>query len=356
MRCIGRLGLIVGCLVMLLPVSEAQAGGGGRMVIENVDRYRVMEPCCEGVRVVLGALGEEHTPAYIQGISGAAFRIAGVCPCAPTSSSGGPWPTALLKRLGYEYTEQYLADDAKDPKLGPNTLAMIAKVKDSIRAGRPVLVWHAFTSVEWDVVAGYDDAEGVFLGRGSYAGLEGYAKAKQDRAREALSICPAFGAIFVGERTGKFDAHAAEIAAVKEAVRHAHDQLNVDKLGGEKWVMLEGLGAYDRWAEKFKDPGAQRELGDAYCFGVYRSTHRAAGQFLRQIAPHFPEADEVLVRAAREFNAEAITLDKAHALLGWDAPAQDPARNQKLWPVLSKARDHYAAGIALLEQALPLMK
>ena len=81
--------------------------------------------------------------------------------------------------------------------------------------------------------------------------------------------------------------------------------------------------------------------------------------FIEQIsaAADLPsEADEVLVRAAREFNAEAITLDKAQALLGWNSPAQDPARNQKLWPLLSKARDHYAAGIVLLEQALPLMK
>jgi hypothetical protein len=217
-------------------------------------------------------------------------------------------------------------------------------------------VWHAFTNAEWDVVCGYDEAEGVFLGRGSYLGLDDYAKAKQDRPAEAVNFCPAFGAIFVGEKTGEGGAQAAEIAALKEAVRHARDRKNADKLGGGKWVMLEGLMAYDRWVEKFKDPAAKREMGDAYCFGIYRSTHRAAGQFLREIAAKHPKAEEALVNAGREFTAEAITLDKCEKLLGWESPELDGARNAAVWPLLAKARDHYAAGIALIEKALPLME
>ena len=45
-----------------------------------------MDPLFEGIRVVLSYRGEAYSPAYLQGISGAAFRIAGICPCAPTSS------------------------------------------------------------------------------------------------------------------------------------------------------------------------------------------------------------------------------------------------------------------------------
>lgn len=95
------------------------------MVIEGVDRYRVTEPMFEGVRVVLRALGDEYSPAYIQGISGAAFRIAGIRVCAPTYSAQMETKD-LLKLLGYEYTEQYLGDDAKAPQLKLNTQTMFA--------------------------------------------------------------------------------------------------------------------------------------------------------------------------------------------------------------------------------------
>ena len=87
---------------------------------------------------------------------------------------------------------------------------LIPRIKESIQAGQPVLVWHASTNAEWAVVAGFDDEKGVFLGRGSYAGLDEYAEAKQTRPQEATRICPAFGATFIGEKTGVFDAQAAE--------------------------------------------------------------------------------------------------------------------------------------------------
>lgn len=53
------------------------------MIIPNVDRYRVWDPLFEGLRVILSHHGESYSPAYVQGLSGAAFRIGGICPCAP---------------------------------------------------------------------------------------------------------------------------------------------------------------------------------------------------------------------------------------------------------------------------------
>ena len=106
------------CLVLVCPASVPSANGAGqrveatgeraetamgsRVILENVDRYRVQEPLFEGVRAILSYRGEEHSPAYVQGISGAAFRIGGPCPCAPTCE----WAMstdALIHLLGYEY-------------------------------------------------------------------------------------------------------------------------------------------------------------------------------------------------------------------------------------------------------------
>jgi len=51
-----------------------------KIILPGVDRYQVREAMFEGVRVILSYRGEPYTPAYIQGISGAAFRVAGICP------------------------------------------------------------------------------------------------------------------------------------------------------------------------------------------------------------------------------------------------------------------------------------
>ncbi len=320
------------------------------MVIDNVDRFRVREPLFEGPRVVLSFLGEKYTPAYIQGISGAAFRIAGPCLCAPAVSTQ-MFTTDLLKLLGYQYTESILGwtGDVEDAKR--NMVALIPKIKDSIGAGRPVLLWYAFMDTAYEVVTGYDDAEGVFLGRHAYQGPEeGLARAKQTRAQECAVYCPALGAIFIGEKLGALDERTAEVAALKEAVRHARET----KVRPDMF-RREGLLAYDGWVEKFRQPGAKREAGDSHCHNIYRSTHRAAGEFLKEVAPRYPRATDNLAKAATEFAAEADALDKADSLIGWQSPEQDPDRDAKLWPLLAEARDHYAAAIAQVEAALPLL-
>ena len=52
--------------------------------IEGVPPYEVREALFEAVRIALTQHGAPYSANYIQGISGAAFRIGGICPCAPT--------------------------------------------------------------------------------------------------------------------------------------------------------------------------------------------------------------------------------------------------------------------------------
>jgi len=320
------------------------------IVLEGVDRYRVTDPLFECVRVALSYRGEAYSPAYIQGISGAAFRIAGICPCAPTCSYAmETWD--LVKLLGYEMEPLSLWGEGIDPQTRVHE--MVARVKDEIRAGRPVIVWHAFTMYEWDVVCGYDEEKKQFLGRGSYAGLDGYATADQTRMATCMGTSPSFGAILVGEKRGQFDSRTAELAALREAVHHAHSRANEDKLGGDEWVMLEGLLCYDRWVSDFSKPATTRGPGDAYCLGVYRSTHRAASGFMRELAPKYPEVAEHLECAAAHFATEADMLDQCVELLGWESPkGPDPERNARATTLLSQARDCYARGIEETEKAL----
>ncbi len=350
-----RLALLA-LLLWLTPLAGAQAGGES-VVLDGVDQYRVVDPLFECVRVVLSYRGEGYSPAYVQGISGAAFRIAGPCPCAPTCSAA--METQDLARLfGYEAVHLPLYGEGMDVE--KETLAVVARVKDEIRAGRPAIVWHAFTTAEWDVVCGFDDEKHQFLGRGSYAGIEEYARADEKRAG-TCDVCPALGAILVGEKTGEFEAREAELAALEEAVRHAHSPRDrfVAELGdGElPWRFREGLGCYDAWIARFRtDPRRVPDgLSDRYPLGVYHSTHGAASEFMRELALRYPETRNRFERAAEHFAAEADALDELHAEVfecweGWKEP--DPAKGARAVELLTEARDSYARGIEMIARGL----
>lgn len=212
------------------------------MKVLHVETYKVCEPLFESVRVVLNFLGESYSPAYIQGISGAAFRIAGICPCAPTCSTMMETPD-FIRLLGYEIKEFNINDNPTE-LIGP----MAEAVRNEIDSGRPALVWHAFTNAEWDVVCGYDEEKSAFLGRGSYRGFDEFVSEPWNRAAEAVHICPAFGAILIGEKTAAFDEYAAEVAALKEAVRHGRDTREPEPDG--KWTMYQGIQCYRKWADR----------------------------------------------------------------------------------------------------------
>lgn len=342
---------MVSLVAVLCVTAPSGADGGARVVLEGVDSYRVMEPMSECVRVVLAYRGETYSPAYVQGISGSAFRIGGICACAPTCTAGMA-NTDLAKLFGYE--TELIQPGEKAENVG----ALIARVKDEIRRGRPVIVWHAFTSAEYDVVCGFDEDRKLFLGRGSYAGMEeAYAEADEARTAASMEIAGPLPAIIIGEKIGAFDAPAAEVAALREAVRHAHSTKGLDKLGKEKWTFLEGIACYDRWVRQWRDdPAKVPELGDRYCLGIYRSTHRSAAAFLEEIAPRHAAGEKALLRAGAHFRAEADALDATAGLIGWGTPdGPDPARSARVATLLGQARDRYVLATSALEEALLLL-
>jgi hypothetical protein len=269
-----------------------------------------------------------------------------------------PWDLVAL--LGYQachlplYAEA--AGEGRAFDLEAEADAAVARVKDEIRSGRPALVWHAFSNAEWDVAAGFDDERHLFIGRGSYKGMDEFAGADQRRTITCLGIFPALGVILVGDKMREFDAGAAEVAALQEAVRHARSTERQDQLTGDNWAMLHGLQCYDRWADDWSDPERTLTLGDSYCLGVYRSTHRGAAGFLTQIAPRYHQIASKLRGAAEAFVAEAGALDGATPLLGWGAPAgPDPERNTRAVALLRQARGAYARAIDEIEGALSVL-
>jgi hypothetical protein len=330
------------------------------MILPNVEPYRVVEPMYEGIRVILNYHGEMYSPAYVQGISGAAFHVSGICPCAPTCTEGIA-PFELVRKFGYQAEAMPLFNETVHvDQRAPDDLmnALIERIKAEINAKLPVLVWHAFSSCEWNVVAGYDadagtDHRKLFFGCSPYPWL---TEAPQTRPRDAFEKCPAFGAIFIGEKTGKFDAQVAEIASLREAVAQAKSQKNVDKLGGSDWVFLQGFLAYERWVNDFRNPQKTRDLGDAYCYDVYRSTHRSASDYLAELSEKYPQARNPLLEAYRHFAVEADILSKGESLLWWSSPeGPDPTRNQQAAALLDQSFTSYRRRIESIEKAVEIL-
>ncbi len=333
-----------------------------RVVLDNVDRYRLPEPLFEGMRVILSYRGETYSPAYIQGLSGAAFRIGGPCPCAPTCEFA-MYNGDLLRSLGYEF--EHIQFSAAEP--ADQLPAVLGRIKDEIRARRPVLVWNAFTTAEFDVVCGFDEEKHELIGRGSYRGLDEYAAAPETRIAEH-EVAPAIGAIIIGRKVGTFDARAAEIAALREAVLHAHGA-SASIFPG----MPVGLACYDAWIASYQHRGmliraksrdGKQDLGwvaaqsgdDFYPLTIWPATRQAAADFLREIAPKYPEAKARLEAAAGHFERESQALAACRDTLG--DRSKPPTDDQCISAAahLRDARSSYAMGIEEIARALRAIK
>ena len=328
-----------------------------RVVLPGLERYHVTEAMFEGLRVLLSHRGEPYTSAYIQGLSGAAFVVAGPCDCAPTCGQMIE-PVELARALGYE-PEALPFPEGADAKERA-TQEILARVKAEVRSGRPALVWHAFTYCEWDVVGGFDDRTGTFLGRGSYVGLgDDYVEAPQTRLQAWLEDYPSFGAILVGDRVREPDLRAAETTALNWAVEHARtpaDRLASGPAG--EWRFRRGLGCYDWWIAAFAEPERLPSNGDRYCLGIYSSTHRAAAAFVLELAAKHPTAEVPCRQAADAFLREAVALGACWQELFPGQALPDSAsaeRNQAAAALLAEARDCYAEAIDAVEAAAALM-
>ena len=320
--------------------------GDSDMVLLNIDQYQYNEPLFEGARIILNNMGETYTPEYIQGISGAAFKIAGGCPSRPTCVVD-KWTPDFIRYLGYEVAD-YPCFDENGNDVSDK---MIEAVKKHIDSGKPALVWHAFTNAEYDVVCGYDDENKHFIGRGTYEGRDDYKRESWDRAK-TCDACPAFGAILIGDKVSEPDYKEAELNSIINAVKHARK--NND--GSNDWA-YEGIEFYNKYAAEYAKEGKERGVADAYCYDVYSSVRRAAVKYLHGIADKYDDAiRDCLHYAAACFEREANELEKAGPYLSWSSPwGIDEERSKNVVPILLSATEHYTKGVEYLEKVLRIM-
>jgi hypothetical protein len=268
-------------------------------------------------------------------------------------------PQDLVQLFGYDmehldvggpYSREASGPDREAERKGRMETAL-ARIKEEIRAGRPALLVQAFTMWEYDVVCGFDEETHELYGRGSYAGLEEYAHADEMRALGATEIGGGPYAILIGEKSGQFDARTAELAALREAVAHAHS-------GGVG--LAEGLECYDLWINRYRRKGSfmvpKETPSDEYSLGILPSTRQAASQFMSELAEGYPKAKANLEMAGDHFALEAAALGAARTLR---AGVEDPPSEEqcvRMAGLLSSARAMYALAIDEIARALPKME
>jgi hypothetical protein len=321
-------------------------------ILSGVADCGVREANFESLRLVLNYIGEQYSPAYFHGIAGTVFRAGGICPCAPTCTMAMSLQQ-LIKLLGYDYEELPFNESSGEADFE----RMLQAVCASVDNGVPALVWNAFAPCEWGIVTGYDDAEKIFYGRvpwrdGVACATDEYEKGPWDKAKEEAGLVGLL-AVIIKDKTGALNRREAEMSALKEAVRHANDPENTDKINSSEWVFLQGKAALNRWADDFLKPEKERGAGDSYCLDIYSSCHARAGEFLREIAGNYPSAARSLKESAQYFDKEAECLQKLFPLLTWSSPwGADADRNIKAYPLLKEASENYNKAVDMLEAAL----
>jgi hypothetical protein len=152
--------------------------------------------------------------------------------------------------------------------------------------------------------------------------------------------------IFIGDKTGEFDARAAEVAALKEAVAHAR--------GASGSWLAAGLECYDLWITCYRRKSAflTNLPTDSYPLDILPSTRHAASEFMKELAPRYPKAAPYLEMAAEHFARESEALTACQKVLG--DRKEEPTEDQRIRAAgyLSQARAMYDLAIAEIERAL----
>ncbi len=348
----------------------------GKVWIVGVDKYRVTDPMFESVRIALAARGDVYSPAYIQGISGSAFRIGGICPCAPTSAM---WmgPAELVRLLGYE-CEPISVPSGKPEGLSAATGEAVRRIREEIDAGRAVVVFHAFTSAEFDVVYGYDARAGQFLGRSSYHGNDrAYAAADEKRMCACADLVPA-SVVLIGRKTGRLDQRDRLLWEIgRERVRKKAGVLSLVYPGlGHIYTGRIAYGVF--WAALLPlSPGLVLNVGSGITFGhglllieagaiwwmayvdARRGPREAPAPCESACPAHIRVPDYIaLVREGRPLEALALVHDKLPfaAFCGRACPhpcEQKCVRNEFGAPISIMAIKRYAADLGYAARIPP---
>ncbi len=321
-----------------------------RALIHDLDRYRHHEPVFEGMRVILLHRREPVSAPSIAMLSGAAFRVHGRDPLDLLRNQA-MGPHELPRLLGYEaeLIPFHNGDESARPEFGRTPAERHPRILETAKAelleGRPVLLWHAVSDHEYDVVAGFDESADCLYAFGASIGFRDYAIVPEQRSLEGA--VEGTGVVLLGKRIGTSDLAQLERQALHVAVQHADDARY-------------GLAAYDEWAQYFarRAGGAAPEgLDGCRTLAVMAASRQSGSAYLRNLAWLYSnQANAHLDLAAENFLRESEALQALVELF----PAEDqplPGRDDcfEALDLIARARARYSLGIDETWSAVSLM-
>jgi hypothetical protein len=326
---------------------------GRAAVIHDLDRYRHHEPVFEGMRVILLHRREPVSAPSISVVSGAAFRVH-TRERLDVLRNQAMQPHELARLFGYEAELIPFHTSAADPRpeLGQTPAERLPGMLELARAellgGRPVLLWHAVSDREYDVVAGFDEPQGLLHAFGSRAGLREYETVAEGRAADGA--VEGTGLVLVGERTSAYSIGRLERAALQVAVGHADDARC-------------GLSAYDEWARYFAQragglaPDGPEGSDGAYVLQVMAASRLAGTSYLRNLAwLYSAQANAHLDLAAENLLREAEAIQALVALFpSLDSPLANRDDCFEAVDLIARARARYSLAIDEMWTAVGLM-
>ncbi len=292
----GQLGVY---LKDVYPELEYQADA---VVIDDVPplswdsgKYNSFLACVEAVA---NHLGIDKDYVYLNGVSGAAFRLhfhRSWCPSSPDPGCGYPSCHHALAALGLEDESRHVAEDDTAGQADLRRAIMA-----SIDRGMPVIAIDLRSVPEWGIVTGYQDGGSELICRSYFDRREGYDLAEN---------FPWAACLVTGTTEPPTDEEN-----YRTAFAVALENLTTPEYDG----YMSGLAAFDYWIEQlqatdfdtFPEQRLREEVSHANAWIYDRLVHdrQQASEFLLRVAAEMPDRAELLDELAALYGDEAELL------------------------------------------------
>lgn len=252
---VGTMGVY---LIELLPDIERKDDA---VVLDDIEKLEwstgKTNSFLSAVEAVAQYLGIDRDYVYLNGVSGAAFRLhfhEDWCPSSPDPTCGYNSGEEALKAMGFEYSFEFIE---KDDSIGQENIRK--QIMESIDRGMPVIAIDLITIPEWGIITGYQSNGEELFCRTYYDKRAGYDIAKKfpwavyfiEEKKETLDDIEnykrSFAIVLENLKTPVYDKYASGIAAFDMWLKRLKtDDFNAMEIGDFKNVSHANAWIYER--------------------------------------------------------------------------------------------------------------
>jgi hypothetical protein len=289
-------------------------------------------------------LGVDRDYVYLNGVSGAAFRLhfhEDWCPSSPDPTCGYNSGEEALKAMGFEYNFEFIE---KDDSIGQENIRK--KIMESIDRGMPVIAIDLIAIPEWGIITGYQSNGEELFCRTYYDKRAGYDIAEKFP----------WAVYFIEEKKempDDIDNYTRSFAIVLE---------NLTTPAYDKYTS--GISAFDMWLKRLKtDDFNVMEIGDfknishanAWIYDRLICDRELAIEYLGRIAGNIPELTQELQSLEKLYKEELELLKPSEGFVMYGGMIKSkadwsPEMREEAIARLSKAKEKEEEALKIWKQ------